>query len=493
MQAGLFSAVSSAFVIDAHSNLQPDPNEQSAAILRAILLTLNQSAIPGETPTVPPVQQDPLSEIVTVTCLMYASLLISLLAAFVAMLGKQWLNRYLRNSGGSMIERCGDRQRKCDGLERWPLHLFIESLPMMLQAALFLLASGLCRHMWSINTSVAWVLISLTGLGAGFYVAIVIAGTSSYACPFQTPVSTALRNQWEKFTPIIHYKQVLPWARQVWDRKVQPLFHRESPLVIPLEDVEVQRPVSQLTLDSTPQPEPWLEQGDLDIIRRTNTNDVRCVSWILRNITDQEALDTAIRLAGEIRWFDDEANVDPPYDLIVSMSEACFDSNGDLHPGSRDRAYYSTRAMLWIRVLAMCKSAEFARAFPPPSTPRPLSSLDCGLLHLLWIDHEWADGSYIGSLSFVLPECTPSHLIWVSNLLLHLSWASRVGLDLKSYSSNLSENTAPPDATANRLLAFCNFLGSPVEEEVLKVQNRSYDVFCFRSSRYSQHSSPVVI
>jgi len=34
---------------------------------------------------------------------MYASLLMSLLAAFVAMLGKQWLNRYLRHAGGSVI------------------------------------------------------------------------------------------------------------------------------------------------------------------------------------------------------------------------------------------------------------------------------------------------------------------------------------------------------------------------------------------------------
>jgi len=74
---------------------------------------------------------------------MYASLMISLLAAFVAMLGKQWLNRYLRNSGGSTIERCGDRQHKYDGLEKWPLHFFVEGLPIMLQAAL-LLACGLC-------------------------------------------------------------------------------------------------------------------------------------------------------------------------------------------------------------------------------------------------------------------------------------------------------------------------------------------------------------
>jgi hypothetical protein len=121
---------------------------------------------------------------------MYASLLISLLAAFVAMLGKQWLNRYLRHAGGSMIERCGDRQRKCDGLKKWPFHLFVESLPVMLQVALLLLACGLCKHMSSINTPVATVLITLTVLGVAFYLGIIIVGASSYECPFQTPVST---------------------------------------------------------------------------------------------------------------------------------------------------------------------------------------------------------------------------------------------------------------------------------------------------------------
>ena len=63
------------------------PTEQSVTLLRAILLTLNQSVIPGVTPVPPPAQKDP-SEIVTVTGLMYASLLISLLAAFVAVLRK---------------------------------------------------------------------------------------------------------------------------------------------------------------------------------------------------------------------------------------------------------------------------------------------------------------------------------------------------------------------------------------------------------------------
>ncbi|KAF9783407.1 hypothetical protein BJ322DRAFT_1008448, partial [Thelephora terrestris] len=186
-QAGLFSAVSSAFVVAIQPELQPNAGQQSEAYLRAILLILKPSISPHEPPAAPPAWSGPPQEIITTLDLLYASLLMSLLAAFVAMLGKQWLNRYLRHAGGSVIERCGDRQRKFEGLEKWPFRLFVESLPIMLQIALFLLASGLSRYLWSINTSVSAVIISLTALGFLFYIVIVVIGISSYDCPFQTP------------------------------------------------------------------------------------------------------------------------------------------------------------------------------------------------------------------------------------------------------------------------------------------------------------------
>jgi len=223
---------------------------------------------------------------------MYASLLISLLAAFIAMLGKQWLNRYLTNSGGSMIERCGDRQRKCDGLEKWSLHSFVESLPMMLQVSLLLLTCGICSRMWFINTPVTSTLVSLTGFGVVFYIAIVIAGMSSYACPFQTPVSVTLHGPWKKVQPgidysIVRFKRVFSWAHRMWKRKLRPglvslivhskrvfswanwmgilevrsLRRRRSPqttTATPLRDIQVQQSQS----------EPWLKPKDLAIIRR---------------------------------------------------------------------------------------------------------------------------------------------------------------------------------------------------------------------------------
>jgi hypothetical protein len=406
---------------------------------------------------------------------MYASLLISLLAAFVAMLGKQWLNRYLRNSGGSMIERCGVRQRKCDGLEKWPLHFFVESLPVMLQVALLLLTCGLCRHIWSINVSVAYVIISLAGLGVVFYLAVVVAGTSSYACPFQTPASIALRSSWEKvrwgiLSCIVRSKQALSRTPQMWNNP------QSLPTTIPFESVQVQ------------QSEPWLKPMDLSIIHQTNTNDARCVSWILRNITDPEALDAAIRLAGAIRWFDDGINADLPYGLIVSTFEACFDSTRKLYPGSRDRAYYSGRAMVWIHTLAACKSEEFACTFPLPIAKYTILARDPDLEHLLGINVTRSVNFRFTHLLNIDRKYTPSHSQWVSNVLLHLSWADQTQLDFEfilRYISSIHKATIPLNTTLNRLLVWCTFLGSFVEEEALKVEDKSYEISSFCPSSFS--------
>ena len=145
------------------------------------------------------------------------------------------------------------------------------------------------------------------------------------------------------------------------------------------------------------------------------------MSWILRNITDPEAPDAAIRLAGEIRWFDGETDVDLPYGLIVCTFKACFDSTGKLYPGSRDRAYYSGWAMVWIRTLVKCKSEEFANRFLLPVTEYIAPSLDFDLRHLLKISVPLYTYFPLVRSLYSHPEHSPSHLQWISNILLHLS------------------------------------------------------------------------
>jgi len=319
------------------SNLRPSSAPSSS---------LNQSAIPGETPAIPPAQEGLSNGILKVTSLMYLSLLTSLFVAFVAMLGKQWINRYLENSGGSMIERCGNRRREFDGLGERSPRLFVGILLEALQLSLLLLVCGLCLHMWSINTSLASGLTLFSVFGLGFYITTVIAGASSYTSPFQTPVSDFLRSLWrDRYIITVSFKRSLQRMRV----KLLPRCRRLP--TNPLMTIQVQRSAPWLT--------PWVAR----FVRTMNAYDARCVSWVLRDITNPDALDAAIPFAATIRWFDG-IDIDPPYDQIVSTFKACFDSTGKLYPGSRDRAYHSGQAMVWIHTLAMCKSEEFAIRFP---------------------------------------------------------------------------------------------------------------------------------
>jgi len=444
---------------------------------------------------------------------MYASLLISLLAAFIAMLGKQWLNRYLRNVGGSMIERSGDRQRKCDGLNKWPFHLFVESLPVMLQIALLLLACGLCKHMASVNTSVAGVLITLTALGVLFYIGIVIVGTTSYDCPFQTPVSTGLQSLWNRFghlvtpalLPIVGTgRSLLVALHHVWEVILCQVIHMLlwiPPIGMHHNSQDVQLPVVQQnpqehTSWSTSLHNLWeniqckilhaalhlphsisstiQEPTTLTRLQKGNTHDILCVSWILWNITDPEALDAAIRLAGIVWWFEDGPDVVPPYDQIVSTLKECFDSTGKVYPGLRDRAYYSAQAILWIYICAQSVPEEFALKFTLPVIHQNNYDLDGDFRNLLGLYRGGDISTIVDDMyQHTPPYVTPSHSQWVSNALLYLVWAKRSGPRI-DYTRMLHEATIPMNTLLNHLLVSCILLDKPIDKELLKIQDKWY-------------------
>ena len=194
-QAGLFSAVTSAFIIEVNSQFQPDPNQETAALLRVILYNMNNTTFGDNIPTLPQPQTGPPRVIVKAQAILFASLAALLFAAFLAMLGKQWLNRYESvNMRGSAIERSRNRQWKLDGIDSWYFDHVMESLPLMLQAALLLLGCALSRYLWEINTTVASVVLGVTSSGVLFYLFIVIAGATFVSCPYQTPGAHILRH-----------------------------------------------------------------------------------------------------------------------------------------------------------------------------------------------------------------------------------------------------------------------------------------------------------
>ena len=187
--------MTSAFIIEVNSQLQPDPNEETAALLRVLIYKTDSTTFGGDIPTIPPPWTGPPRMIVQVQAILYASFAASLFSALLAMLGKQWLNRYMSTDmRGTAIERSQNRQQKLNGIVTWYFDYVMESLPLMLQAALLLLGCALSRYLWEMNTTVGSVILGFTSLGVLFYLFIVAAGSVSASCPYQTPGSRIIRS-----------------------------------------------------------------------------------------------------------------------------------------------------------------------------------------------------------------------------------------------------------------------------------------------------------
>ena len=193
-QAGLFSAVTSAFIIQVQPQLEPDPNEETAALLRVLIHKIDNTTFGDDVPAVPR-WSGPPHTIIQVQAILFASLAASLFSAFLAMLGKQWLNRYASiDMRGSAIERSQNRQRKLDGIVTWYFDYVMESLPLMLQFALLLLGCALSRYLWEVDMTVTWVVLGVTLFGVASYSLLVVAGAASPSCPYQTPGAHLLRH-----------------------------------------------------------------------------------------------------------------------------------------------------------------------------------------------------------------------------------------------------------------------------------------------------------
>jgi hypothetical protein len=92
LQAGLFSAILTAFIVEVYKGLQEDPAETSAQILRRITMQLENNT--QTLPSIPSKTHSTSNTIVAINALWLSSLIFSLFAALLAILVKQWLHVY---------------------------------------------------------------------------------------------------------------------------------------------------------------------------------------------------------------------------------------------------------------------------------------------------------------------------------------------------------------------------------------------------------------
>lgn len=325
---------------------------------------------------------------VHVQAILFASLAASLLSAFLAILGKQWLNQYASTDNrGLTVEYSQSRQQKLDGIVTWYFDFVIELPPLMLQVALLLLGCALSRYLWEVNTTVASVVLGVTSFGVFFYILVLVVGVAFKSCPYQTPTSrllrylvqqvhrvfsstaTAIRNGFgesaliETFVtnakvhePYLSRDKFIPFSKGVFSE------------IIPAFSTDASR-LGQSTLQVLSIPPVGAYRLARGVLRReggvgrhTAALDLRCVSWTLRASLEEPVHRSTLKHL---------VTIPELTDLDPSLVTDCF----DVFVGCISLSNHKATVVQGSERLAIVSAGCFFRTFHRLSVTNPTSSV----------------------------------------------------------------------------------------------------------------------
>ncbi|CAE6443462.1 unnamed protein product [Rhizoctonia solani] len=190
--ATLFSAIVTTFIIDSTSLLQQDSSEVSIQLLLA--LVQSQRRIEAGTPDLAPFPIEiptfePSSIARLINVLWFVSLMISLGAAVVAILAKEWLTAFLAYKTRHAQKYALERQVRLANQRTWNMLPIIDLLPTLLNFALVLFGVGLIIRLWTLDFVVAGVTSVISVGVGGIYLLLVALGALLKACPYKSQIS----------------------------------------------------------------------------------------------------------------------------------------------------------------------------------------------------------------------------------------------------------------------------------------------------------------
>lgn len=227
-QAGLFSAIVTAFIIESYKWLSQNPQDVTVKLLTEISSKLN-----GNVPTrrvegpltlatdVVPFSAS-LSDIV-INSLWFVSLVAALSSAFIGILVKQWLREYMRPVSTTPIDSLSLRQLRYQALKDWGVVEVISLLPILLQFSLALFLVGLLYLLWTLHDVVAGILTVVVAILFIFYTATtVLPALHQPSCPYKSPQSWLFLRTMTSVGKLI-FGEADTRFRNWQDREIQPL------------------------------------------------------------------------------------------------------------------------------------------------------------------------------------------------------------------------------------------------------------------------------
>jgi hypothetical protein len=189
-QAGLFSAVLTAFVVESYQSLQEDYTQTSVDLLRQISRQLANASFPaaGDSSQFQAQRSD-----VRVNVCWFVSLLLSLIVALFGIFMKQWMRAYMKWTDVTPDrDAVALRLFRYRSLEAWRLEAILALLPTLLQLSVILFLSGLLVFLWHLDPMVAHVMAVLLATTFFLVAAVTVLPAVSQSCPFRSPLSEIL-------------------------------------------------------------------------------------------------------------------------------------------------------------------------------------------------------------------------------------------------------------------------------------------------------------
>lgn len=125
--------------------------------------------------------------------LWFSSLALSLSAALVAMLAKEWLTAYNTSRPRSAYTYAHLRQSRFNALFKWRALHIVTLLPSILHLALLLFSIGLVLYLVILDKIVAIVVGVIAGGTLLFYMVTAVLGAIYEFCPFVTQISKYIK------------------------------------------------------------------------------------------------------------------------------------------------------------------------------------------------------------------------------------------------------------------------------------------------------------
>lgn len=185
--------------------LEPDLEETSTALLLSIAQSQWRSETGNSNQSLPMVDIpafEPTASARWINALWFLALALSLGAAMMAMLAKEWLAAFRAWPPRHPFEFALKRQARLDGFESWHAIQMIDFLPTLLHISLVLFSCGLIIRLWDLDPVIAMIVGVVSGTITLAYVAATISAAMKKGCPYRTRVSYYLRKfldyQWDK-------------------------------------------------------------------------------------------------------------------------------------------------------------------------------------------------------------------------------------------------------------------------------------------------------